>query len=184
MPRKAQATRAIGRKRRVLGRALLTLAVFATGLWAASGWWSTEYHRPTAGYVFQCGYIRWDPNRMSGLDDGLYLFAHDPMPLVDRYYFWSPIGTPANGDGRQFGFGVGLIDRYGTKSGLLLFLWPYQLVLAFSGVLVLRSGIRARRRALSNKCKSCNYDLTGLSAGATCPECGKGATTPAIARLE
>ncbi len=63
----------------------------------------------------------------------------------------------------------------------LLLLWPFPILLCGAAAAFLHAGFRARRRALGNKCKSCNYDLTGLAAGAACPECGKGATTPAIA---
>ena len=31
----------------------------------------------------------------------------------------------------------------------------------------------ARRRARLGRCPKCNYDRTGLAAGAVCPECGK-----------
>jgi hypothetical protein len=35
----------------------------------------------------------------------------------------------------------------------------------------------ARRRARLNLCPKCNYDRTGLAAGAVCPECGSGGTS-------
>ena len=33
--------------------------------------------------------------------------------------------------------------------------------------------ILARRRDRLGRCPKCNYDLTGLAAGAVCPECGR-----------
>ena len=41
---------------------------------------------------------------------------------------------------------------------------------------------RHRRRSRAGKCPECNYDRTGLAAGAVCPECGAGGaggSTPA-----
>ncbi len=81
----------------------------------------------------------------------------------------------------MYSFGIGYFVLYDDgEIGFFLSLWPLSLLLGAAGTFALRSGILARRRALGNKCKSCDYDLTGLAAGAVCPECGKGRATPAL----
>ena len=55
-------------------------------------------------------------------------------------------------------------------------LWPIPLLLWTPAALLLRSGYRARRRAMTGRCSKCGYDLTGLGADAPCPECGKAKT--------
>ncbi|MDP1662524.1 MAG: hypothetical protein Q8L55_11485 [Phycisphaerales bacterium] len=47
------------------------------------------------------------------------------------------------------------------------------LLLWTPAALLLRSGILARRRAITGKCRSCGYDLAGLAGDSLCPECGK-----------
>ncbi|HZW07099.1 MAG TPA: hypothetical protein VFF65_08235, partial [Phycisphaerales bacterium] len=59
----------------------------------------------------------------------------------------------------------------GTRS-IAVVLWPIPPLLVACSALLLRSGILARRRSKAGCCTACGYDLTGLGAGAACPECG------------
>ena len=52
-------------------------------------------------------------------------------------------------------------------------LWSLLIVFALATVTAWILDTIARRRARSNLCPKCNYDRTGLAAGAVCPECGK-----------
>ena len=51
-------------------------------------------------------------------------------------------------------------------------LWPLVVVLTCTTAAAWRLDTLARRRARLNLCPKCNYDRTGLAAGAVCPECG------------
>lgn len=51
-------------------------------------------------------------------------------------------------------------------------LWPLAPLLFLGGGTLWVRGAAARRRALRSGCVQCGYSLTGLPAGARCPECG------------
>ena len=162
----------IGRKRRAAGWTLLTLGVIVAGVWVASGWWSAAWVKDHLEIRCYRGVVRMSRNRM--LKPG-----------------WS--SYPATGNGRRFVWALrpgnlavedmppamtgGLYTTWGTMYdwAVSINLWPIPLLLWTPAALLLRSGILARRRAATGSCAKCGYSLAGLSAGAACPDCGKGA---------
>ena len=55
---------------------------------------------------------------------------------------------------------------------LFLPLWIPILMTVLPTALAWRLDTLARRRAAAGKCVKCGYDLSGLTTGAACPECG------------
>ena len=56
--------------------------------------------------------------------------------------------------------------------GVDLRMWfPFAVAVCITGYVWGRD-LRARRVATKGLCRKCNYDLTGISVGGTCPECG------------
>lgn len=53
-------------------------------------------------------------------------------------------------------------------------LWAPALASLVATMLAWRFDLIARRRDRAHLCRGCNYDRTGLPAGAVCPECGAG----------
>ena len=71
------------------------------------------------------------------------------------------------------------VDNYFSTPGptewiVAFMLWPIALTANIGGALLVRNGSRARLRARIGKCVACGYDLSGLTPGSSCPECGKG----------
>ncbi len=87
---------------------------------------------------------------------------------------------PYSTGGWQLSAHSGGFDRWPSWRGdsqlwwLRLPLWiPFVAMLLATGA-ALRLDTLARRRAKLHVCPKCNYDRTGLAAGAVCPECGAG----------
>ena len=59
----------------------------------------------------------------------------------------------------------------GSVEGVLL-LWPTALATLVSGVALVVMGRRVAKRTRLGHCPACTYNLSGLAAGAACPECG------------
>lgn len=177
VPTSPRPIKRIGRKRRVLGWTLLTLGVFAAGLWFASGfvWYGWRCIGP-----LELSNTRYTLSLSAGagnLDVGLQTPPLAPpqfrqvagrprTPLTGWSVEWTPdrwwsISTVT----------YGFVTR--TSWWLAVPLWLVCLPLALAGVLLVRSGNTARRRALTGYCKACGYDLSGLGAEAKCPECGR-----------
>jgi len=60
----------------------------------------------------------------------------------------------------------------GPYRSVYLPLWGLSLISLAGAGAAWRLDVLVHRRALANPCPRCNYDQTGLAAGAVCPECG------------
>lgn len=169
MARKPRPPHKIGRKRRAAGWMLLVLGVIVAGVWVASGWWVLVVRRDGAECTF--GY-------------GEAMFATTPMDSSTVFRRHSPMWVWGYGFGSNYGARrLGLISI--ADDSLDVALWPVPPFLFATGLaiinrwapatLLLRSGLLARRRAMTGACAKCGYSLAGLAKDAPCPECGKGA---------
>lgn len=66
-------------------------------------------------------------------------------------------------------------SRLNVRWQLIVPLYPFFLALGIPSLLMLRTTLKRRRESRQGRCKSCGYDLTGISG--LCPECGN-TTTP------
>jgi hypothetical protein len=158
-----------GRKRRIVGRGMLTLALLVAVVWAASGWWWVRYSTTsweisiTTG-ILSCSRVPvpWERGWKCGSTAkpahwNIHLQPDDPID--SSFSTWNL--HIARGIGPDFLW-------------TFICLWPLPLLLTVLGLPVLVSGVRARRRAKAGSCPACGYDRRGLAPGAVCPECGKG----------
>lgn len=72
------------------------------------------------------------------------------------------------------------LETYGSVTGplrVVFYISPWHIAV-LSALLAAFIFWRGRRRPRPGKCSRCNYDLTGLSPAAACPECGRTLTAP------
>lgn len=164
-------TRKVGRRRRATGWALLLLGVVIAGAWLAGGCAraSCEYGRVRVT-IAQGTFGVSDLGRDRG-SSGVY-WNYEARGYRRRWQAWR--------DPQDTVWYVWLASR--TKSSTISFpnvsywevvLWPLPLLLWPPAVLLLRSGIVARRRANTETCPTCGYSLAWIADDAPCPECGK-----------
>ena len=167
----------VGRKRRTLGWTLLTLGVLVAAVWVASGWWRADRIAGWYAAHIQNGSVYRE--RFGPFIPGKY---PDPgpwrvSPIEDYPGTWKWKATYGFAAPVDWSFGVASQEDLGGVKVLTVVLWPIPLLLWTPAALLLRSGIIARRRAMTGSCAKCGYSLAGLGDGALCPECGKGAET-------
>jgi hypothetical protein len=128
--------------------------------WIGSGWWS----------IWWCGYggvfVAAGEGEVStgwmGFELSAGVESHSSPVFADWRFWWPPIGATADPDWLELR----------TK------LWLLLAIAASATAVAWRLDAQARRRERAGHCPSCDYDCTGVPAGAACPECGAGADVP------
>lgn len=172
----------VGRKRRAAGWVLSTLGVLVAGVWVWSGgyglsWRPGDWKILASRGVLTASWWKSDPESKKSTASSPYAswnweWMLDPTPKAQPFYSSSGWDLWIASHYESWLTGEPL---YVTKRWALV-LWPVPPLLWAPGGLFLRSGILARRRAITGMCKACGYNLAGLGAagaGVTCPECGK-----------
>jgi hypothetical protein len=158
----------------VTGWTLLTLGVLVAAVWAASGWCLVEYAKGTKHVFLSGGAIQsmtFSPGTQ--IRQGWAIRRHS----ATERWLWRAEKVPRWSVSRSFDIGVATYwsapnDKSFCGQTCTL-LWPSPLLLWTPAALLLRSGILARRRAMTGSCAKCGYSLAGLAEGSPCPECGK-----------
>ena len=135
------------------GGAAVLVIVFA---WAASGWWWAVWWLGSGWRIgIGRGQVSWESFiPFPGFPKGVEWHRMPSGPTWDFGFKWNPSST----------FG-----------GINIPLWALAvLVVGLTAAVAWLLNARDRRRGRAGRCSKCNYDLTGLVAGAVCPECGSG----------
>jgi hypothetical protein len=156
---------------------MLTFALLVAAAWLATRWWTLIV---APGWTLHAGTLEWfkatSPPSAAVIPPVVRTPTLRFVPAGSRSIkWWLNPDDLASLDARGFGLHI----RFAPGSppvciGHIVVLWPLPLVLGGGGTMLLRSGIIARRRAITGLCRACGYDRAGLAASSVCPECGKG----------
>ncbi|HMN40147.1 MAG TPA: hypothetical protein PKE29_04830 [Phycisphaerales bacterium] len=131
------------------------VTVLLVVVWIGSGWCQ-------AGYVGR--------GTLVGVSSGCACFHKAPASILG--------GITGSGwycAGQPFDFEWWMSDeRLRAARFVAVPLWWFVLPALSATVAAWRLDTLVRRRARLNLCSKCNYDRTGLSSAAVCPECGTG----------
>ena len=185
--KKPRSIKRIGLGRRLAGLLLLILGLLVAGVWLGSAWYTAlgsgsttvdvaagEVTMTTPNPFGNLAYSSFDPEvwqliepdgRRAAIRWRVDLSQWAKTPTHD-FWVYGSVEFPDSSEGT------------GIPTTIRAFvLWPIPFLLWIPAVLLVRSGIVARWRAVTGKCWSCGYDLAGTPRGAPCPECGKGGET-------
>ncbi len=130
------------------------VTVLLVVVWVGSGWW----------YVFAVNANGWQVDLLPG-QCTIGLNATNRIGVTDwemgAYSVTLPTWTS-----RKWMTGL-------FKGAIVIPLWLPAVAVAATTSVAWRLDTLARRRARVGFCLKCNYDRTGLAAGAVCPECGR-----------
>ena len=127
-------------------------------VWIGSGWWSASWYAKGWNAIgISRGLIELYGSNW-GLAEGFVVMDH----VYQMDWSFGPLH-------QVWGAGVASPVTPGTFG---LPLWAVVAPITSITALAWRLDARARRRTKLNLCPKCNYDRTGLAAGAVCPECG------------
>ncbi|MFT3683977.1 MAG: hypothetical protein QM783_03445 [Phycisphaerales bacterium] len=177
MRARTKSGRRAGRRRLAAGWVFLVLAVMSFAAWVGSIWVETTWSR--GEWTVQCGHgvlavYRELPSSMPA-----FRFVRlEPSPV-----WWIGVERRTNNTATNLCTDVrlGICGGYHLTSTVrgvfdsrcvMVLLYPFAIAAGICGVLMVRSGRRARRVS-GGLCERCGYDLAGLGAGVGCPECGK-----------
>ena len=136
------------------------VSVLLLVVWVGSGW----------------VWVRWDGSHWGAVvQSGVISFLDYRSPVPPEYQGWTSMVHPHafpllwsfQSEAAQFAY------RYSVP------LWAPLLTCILPPLIAWRLDTLARGRARVDSCPKCNYDRTGLAAGAVCPECGTAPKWPA-----
>jgi len=129
--------------------------------------------------------VNWklSPTRSIALSRSAFVVKLTDVALMRRLNYPAHFFSDENGVSsyRNLGtneFKIWFPDYYASgippiSQGIAIPIWMVLACVAIPTGLLWNSEIRrVRRRAMRGRCKACGYDLAGLKAKATCPECG------------
>lgn len=165
-----------GQKRRVFGWVLLAVGWLVAVAWVVSGWWRISLDHDDWRVECLSGTLNFFDTQFNEepgwpLKVDKISIEHDKHRYKWRIWSQSLTVSP-NWDAWVIAYEAPTILG-GTTWQVGVVLWPFACLLWTCGGLALWFGRRARRRALTNHCPACGYNLAGLGVDATCPECGK-----------
>jgi predicted RNA-binding Zn-ribbon protein involved in translation (DUF1610 family) len=161
-----------GRRRRLVGWAAVSLGAVAAAGFLCSGFWGFSACYSGRSIKIQNGGVSANLLSFSGGLDGWSVYQ-----LKDGSRWWRlrPEATERMYEvSHSFGLYTWVTRQWnGQMAGWSAVIWPVPLVLGGGGVMLLRSGRRAKMRVVSERCAACGYHLAGLPDNSKCPECGK-----------
>ena len=126
-------------------------------VWIGSGWWNLTY-RTSGGLKYL----------IAGGAFGIERPSYVPGFVLNSEWNWER--------GKFSRYWLPEFHSFAKTWNVFLPLWMPAGVAAAIMVFAGHLDTPARRRARLNLCPKCNYDRSGLAAGAVCPECGEGST--------
>ncbi len=153
------------------GGAVVTVLLVV--VWVGSGWGYAAW-RGASGFGASIYAGRVTLTRQNDMKSGV-IIGEGLLGRGTSYNPWvipTGIWIAAKEPGRMDGKTYFRLRSFGDTSWSAP-LWPLMSALILVAVCLWIFGARGTRHIAANLCPKCNYDRTGLAAGAVCPECGR-----------